>query len=121
MSDNTPTDLAAPGLALWESVAGTFDLDEHERRLLHEASRTVDVLDELAGIVSREGAIIEGPSGPRAHPAAVEARQQRIALARLVAVLRLPSGEDGDRQAGARTPQRRVGARGVYGIRGAVS
>ncbi len=60
------------------------------------------------------------PQGDRANPAAVEARQQRIALARLLAALRLPAGEEDDRQAGARA-QRRVGVRGVYGVRGAVS
>ncbi|MDQ3452051.1 MAG: hypothetical protein M3493_05025 [Actinomycetota bacterium] len=45
----------------------------------------------------------------------MEARQQRIALARLLAALRLPAGEVEQR------PQRRVGVRGTYGITGAVS
>jgi hypothetical protein len=40
----------------------------------------------------------------------VEARQQRIALARLLAALRLPSGEEGEQD---RRPQRRMGVRGV--------
>jgi hypothetical protein len=42
----------------------------------------------------------------------VAARQQRIALARLLAALRLPAGAEGDHHASAR-PQRRVGVRGV--------
>jgi len=63
---------------------------------------------------------VASPQGVKAHPAAVEARQQRIALARILASLRLPSGDEGDRKAGAR-PSRRVGVRGTYGIRGAVS
>lgn len=62
--------------------------------------------------------MVDSPQGTKAHPAAVEARQQRIALARLLAALRLPAGADGD-EAQGRRPQRRVGARGVYGIRGA--
>ena len=53
--------------------------------------------------------------GRRAHPALVEARQQRIALARLLAALRLPAGEE---EAGDRRPQRRMGVRGVYGVGG---
>jgi len=50
----------------------------------------------------------------------VEARQQRIALARLLAALRLPAGGEGDVQAGAR-PARKGGVRGVYDIRGGAS
>ncbi|HLM07095.1 MAG TPA: hypothetical protein VK402_18085 [Blastococcus sp.] len=45
----------------------------------------------------------------------MEARQQRIALARLLAALRLPAGEE---EAGDRRPQRRMGVRGVYGVGG---
>ncbi len=108
-----------PGRRLWESVVADFDLDEHELVLLRESVRTVDVLADLDAAVRRDGPLVESPQGQRAHPAVVEARAQRIALARLLAALRLPSGEVGDEKASAR-PQRRVGARGVYGIRGAV-
>lgn len=96
-----------------------YHLDEHEAALLVEACRTVDLLGRLDAAVRRDGPLVDSTQGTRAHPAAVEARQQRIALARLLAALRLPAGDDGDEQAGAR-PQRRVGARGVYGITGSV-
>jgi hypothetical protein len=46
----------------------------------------------------------------------VEARQQRIGLARLLAALRLPAGEE---EADDRRPQRQMGVRGVYGVGGA--
>jgi len=115
-----PPETRAPGRRLWESVVVDFSLDEHEMALLVEAVRTVDLLDQLDVAVRRDGVLVEGPSGIRAHPAAVEARQQRIALARLLAALRLPAGDVGDEKVSAR-PQRRSGARGVYGIRGAVS
>ncbi len=107
-----PTGTKAAGRRLWSSIVDSFDLDEHELVLLREAVRTVDLLADLDVIVKREGPIVESPQGTRAHPAAVEARQQRIVLA----ALRLPSGEEGDTQPSAR-PQRRGGARGVYGIR----
>lgn len=81
--------------------------------LLVEAVRTVDLLDVLDAAVRNDGPVIETPQGRRAHPAAVEARQQRIALARLLAALRMPAGEEGDVQTSAR-PQRRGRARGVY-------
>jgi len=105
---------------LWSSVVDLYDLDVHELALLGEAVRTLDVLADLDAAVRRDGPLVESPQGQRAHPAVVEARQQRIALARLLASLRLPSGEVGDQQVSAR-PQRRVGVRGTYGIRGAVS
>jgi hypothetical protein len=60
--------------------------------------------------------MVEGPHGSKPHPAVVEARQSKIALARLTAALRLPAGDETDQAAGRR-PQRRVGMRGVYGVR----
>jgi hypothetical protein len=116
-ADRTPSGLAAGGRRLWKSVTDEFDLEEHELVLLVAAVRTVDLLEKLDVEVRRDGPTIDTPQGMRAHPAAVEARQQRIALARLMAALRLPAGEEGDQQASAR-PQRRVGVRGTYGIRG---
>lgn len=118
MTDRTPppADLADNGRSLWLAVLGEYELERHEELLLAQACRTVDLLDALAARVAADGEMLDG----RVHPAVVEARQQRIALARLVAALRLPSGDEGD-QAGARRPQRRVGARGVYAIRGSAS
>jgi hypothetical protein len=101
---------------LWSSVAGDFELDEHETVLLVEAVRTVDLLDDLQAAVRRDGPLIDSPQGPRAHPAVVEARQQRIALARLLAALRLPIGDEAEQSASAR-PQRRAGVRGTYTLR----
>ncbi len=115
-----PAGTAAAGRRLWCSVVDVYDLDEHELVLLREAVRTVDLLTELDAAVRAEGPLLAGPQGVRAHPGAKEARMQRIALARLVAALRLPAGGEGDQQAGAR-PARKVGVRGTYGIRGAVS
>lgn len=117
--EKAPTGLGAEALALWSSVVDDYDLEEHERTLLVQAVRTVDLLEKLDEEVRRDGPLVESPQGQKAHPAATEARQQRIALARLLAALRLPAGDEGDQQAGAR-PQRRVGVRGTYGIRGAV-
>lgn len=116
-----PQGLRAPGRRLWDAVLGEYELEEHEMALLVEAVRTVDLLELLDAEVRRDGPLVSSPQGVKAHPAAVEARQQKIALARLLAALRLPAGDESDNQAGARRPQRRVGARGVYGIRGAVS
>jgi hypothetical protein len=107
-----PNGLKAAGKRLWRAVLAEYVLKEHEEVLLREACRTVDLQDELDAAVRRDGALVESPQGRRAHPAAVEARQQRIALARLTAALRLPAGDEDD--ADTRRPQRRVGVRGTY-------
>lgn len=104
------------GSLLWRDILGKYELEQHELALLREAVRTVDQLDELHTIASREGLIVDGPHGSKPHPALVEARQLRIALARVLAALRLPAGDEDE---GAdRRPQRRAGVRGVYGLPG---
>ena len=110
-----PTGTGAAGRRLWLSVVTDYDLAEHELAVLTEATRTVDLLDELDAAIRSEGAIVDSPQGRRANPAVVEARQSRVVLARLLAALRMPVGEAGDEQANAR-PRRR-GPRGVYGVR----
>lgn len=110
-----PAELRRSGRNLWLAVNGEYELEEHERGLLMEMCRTVDMLDRLAALVEAEGEMVTGADGGRKmHPALVEARQLRIAYARLAAALRLPAGEEGEQ----RRPQRRVGVRGVYGPRG---
>jgi len=121
--DPTPAPPRGTGVAgrkLWTSIVASFDLDEHELVLLRQATRTVDLLEQLETEITSGGAMVQSPQGWKANPACVEARAQRITLARLLAALRLPAGETGDEQANAR-PRRRVGVRGTYGIRGAVS
>ncbi len=117
---NAPAGTGAAGRRMWRAIQNNYELEEHETALLVEAVRTVDLLEKLDSVVRDEGAMVESPQGVKAHPAAVEARQQRIALARLLAALRLPVGDEEGAQANAR-PRRRVGVRGVYGIRGSVA
>lgn len=109
-----PAGSRAAGRRLWRAVTSVYVLDQHEADLLTEACRTLDLLERLDAAVRRDGPLVDGPQGLRAHPGAVEARQQRIVFARLVSALRLPDGVEAD--AGRR--QRRVGVRGTYGLRG---
>lgn len=111
----TPAGLKAGGRKLWRSITGDFELGQHELSVLLEACRTVDALDELERIVRDEGVTNVSPQGVRAHPALVEARQQRVTLAKLVASLRVPlEEEDG---APAKVPQKRSGVRAVSVLR----
>ena len=82
------------GKALWDAVVKEYELEEHELLLLREMVRTVDALDALETRVVEDGVLLSSSQGDRAHPALVEARQQRITLARLQAALRLPAGEE---------------------------
>ena len=101
---------------LWNSVMEAYELEQHELVLLVQACRTVSTLDALDAEVQRDGAVVAtAGGGKKASPAAIESRQQSVALARIIAALRLPAGAAGDQQLGAR-PQRRSAPRGVYGL-----
>jgi len=98
-----PTGLKGPGTAFWRSIVDSFDLEGHENALLVEACRTIDALAELDAAVSRDGAVLDdGEHGPRVHPAVIESRLQRVALARLLDALKLPRDDDDKRPQGRR-------------------
>lgn len=109
-TSRAPTGLKSGGKRLWRAVTSEFVLAEHEVVVLVEACRTVDSLAELERIVAAEGVTNASPQGVRAHPALVEARQQRVTLAKLIASLRIPLDDDQDQ---GRAPQQRVGVRAV--------
>jgi hypothetical protein len=102
-----PEGLQVGGRSFWEAILEKFELVEHELVILKEACRTIDLLDSLQAIIDRDGPVLPWGDGSRAHPAGVELRQHRIALARLLASLGIPA-DDEDR------PAPRGGARGVY-------
>lgn len=111
-----PKGTGKAGTDLWNGLLAEWEFDVHEMALLTEAARTADALAELQTAVDKDGAIVQDRFGSdRAHPALVEARQLRVTFARLLAALRVPDGAEGDESKGRR--QRRVGARGTYGLR----
>lgn len=107
--------LGPSGRELWTSITAEAELETHEKLLLLEACRVADRLqaldDELAGAPLT---VVNNKGDEVANPLLTESRQQQATLARLIASLRLPTGEEDAR------PQRRGGARGAYGIRGVV-
>jgi len=112
MTARAPAGLKTAGRALWRAVSEEFDLAEQERRLLVEAARCADQLDDLAAVIAEQGTM--GDDG-KVHPAVVEARLQRLALARLLASLRVPDDDEDETPTGR--PQGRGAARGSYGSR----
>lgn len=72
-----------------------YALTEGEAELLAECCRTLDTLDALAVVVAVQGSTSTGSTGQvTVHPALTEARNQRLALHRLLSALALPD-EDG--------------------------
>ena len=108
-----PVGTRAAGRRLWLAVVAEFELAEHELVLLREAVRLTDRLDVLDRTLRRDGLTVEGSKGqPRTHPALTEARGCQLVLARVLAALRMPAGDEE-----AARPQRRT-IRGVYGVGG---
>jgi hypothetical protein len=125
MSTETPAaprKSGAAGRRLWRTVLETFDLQSHELELLRQLVRTADVISDLDAIVAADGLMSSSAQGPRVHPAAVEARQQRQTLGRLLAALQLPANVSDDVDGtddGSERTQRRSGFRGPYSVGGA--
>ncbi|MDI1288845.1 MAG: hypothetical protein PSX37_02690 [bacterium] len=110
-----PAGLKACGRSLWTAIQKEYALAEHERSILNEACRTVDTIEALQALLDREGLTSVTSQGQRIHPALAELRQQRVTLARLLAALRIPTGD------GEIRPGQHRGPRGVYGIGKAIS
>jgi hypothetical protein len=91
MTARMPARLGPAGRALWRAVIADFELSSAELVLLAAAARQADDVATLeAGL--RDGFVVEGSRGqPRISGAVSEVRQGRLALARLIAELRLPS------------------------------
>lgn len=114
-ASTVPEGLSDAGTRLWRSVVDAYELDAHEELLLLQACRVADRLDRLDTEAASGSVTVTNYKGDQVpHPALTESRQQALTLARLLASLRLPSGDEADR------PQRRGAVRGSYGIRGAV-
>ena len=115
-----PKGAGTAGRRLWRAICGEYELEEHERALVTALVRQVDRLDALEDLVAAEGLMLTGHGTQKVHPAAVEARQTAIAIARIAAALRLPAGEQQEDGEDGR-PQRRGAVRGVYQIHGGVA
>lgn len=81
-------------------TAINFALAEHELTSRREVCRTADLCDRLEALLTDEGLMSKSSQCQRVHPAAAELRRQRVTLARLIAVLRIPADtSDGRTQA----------------------
>lgn len=76
------------------NILAGYVLTPAETVLLHSAAHSGNLAAGLATVVDRDG--ILAPDGT-VQPAAVEPRQQRLVLGRLLAALRLPDDATGQR------------------------
>jgi len=84
--------------------------------LLAVAARTIDRLEDIAAPLVGAALTVHNSKGDQTpHPLLVEQRMQGVALTRLLASLRLPTGEDASGE--LVRLQRRGAARGAYGVR----
>ena len=70
-------------------------LSAYELLVLDHACRLADSVDALAAAVEQDGVVVIGAAGQkRLNATVVELRQSRLALAKLLGSLALPSSED---------------------------
>jgi P27 family predicted phage terminase small subunit len=89
-----PRGLGKEGRALWRSVQGQLDaaweLDARDYEALHRACRCADELAALEAVIDAEGVTTTGSRKQViVHPAVSEARQLRLAQARLLSGIEL--------------------------------
>ena len=97
-STRRPPGLSVAGKKLCDAVTGQFELEPHETLILQNACQTADLVAELQARIAVDGAVL--PTGKN-HPALSEVRQQRLVLARLLLVLRMPVSDEEDRPLGS--------------------
>lgn len=105
-----PRTLRTSGKKLWQDVTKEYDLRPDEYRILEDACRQADLVDELAKAQDSEDLMIQGSMGQMIlHPLIAEVRQHRTTLSNLLAKLKLPDlmldeGGSGDGDSGESAP-----------------
>jgi hypothetical protein len=89
-----PSDLNAPGRALWEDVsagvAEGWKLDAKDYAYLTQAAKAADMAARLQRRIDREGVVVKGSMGQRvAHPLLREARLHRALVVAAVGKVEL--------------------------------
>ena len=91
----TPEDFGPAGRRLWGAVTETFILDPHQLATLESAARELDRAHAAERALATAGEYVTDRYGsPKQHPAIAVARSSRLAAARLVEALGLPTKDD---------------------------
>lgn len=95
---STPRELERAGRKLWREIArsGKYELRPDELRVLEDACREADLIDDLAAEAKGAPKMVRGSQGQDViNPLISELRQHRTALRSLLAALHLPDDDDG--------------------------
>jgi P27 family predicted phage terminase small subunit len=78
------------GRSLWDAIQAEYGIaDRTGVELLAQACEELDQIEGLTEEISRDGQVIRGRNGPKAHPAIRDVRQGRAVLAKLLRELGL--------------------------------
>jgi len=103
MTTRPPAGLGAAGRRLWRDMTSTYAFGPHERTILEQAARTLDVIAELEALTAT-------PDATERRLLIAETRQNRAVLARLLAALRVPDDDGTVPQARPPRGTHRLGA-----------
>jgi hypothetical protein len=79
---------------MWEDICGRYELDFSDRAILIQACRMADNCDRIAAQLRKSGLTHWTDIGSEAiSPLLVEMRQQALAMARMLAALKLPADD----------------------------
>lgn len=88
-----PVKLGRAGRALWQAMAGRYELRPDEAAVLEQACRCADDCAAIAAALDGEPAMTVGSTGqPVAHPLRRELRETRLLMSRLLAQIDTPDG-----------------------------
>lgn len=93
----TPDSLGPEGGKLWREIVGTFDVTEepHKRRILFDACRTADLIDQLDTAMEGQPLTASGSMGQLViHPLIAQSQSARTQLAQLLSRLNFASSEE---------------------------
>jgi len=114
MSAPPPKHLSARAKAFWGAATDDFDLTATQGEILLRALEAGDRADQARVVLDREGIVVQGRDGPKAHPAVQIELTNRRAQTTLLEKLGLDDATD-DEEAAAKTAARLLARRSGRG------
>jgi hypothetical protein len=119
MAVEAPDHLGTAGKALWNGIAGSYQLRADEIRVLEDAAAEADLIDDLRASFVGEPKLVKGSQGQLViHPIVAELRQHRATLKALLGSLKLPDANP-EAAAADRSTAARSAANARWSKRGA--
>ncbi len=88
---STPADFGESGARMWGEISSRWNLRPDELRILEDACREADLIDDLADAARGADKLVRGSQGQMViNPLISELRMHRATLASLTAKLALP-------------------------------